>query len=131
MDGLDKLRKVQLERKRRLAQELVHGWNNDTKMWVVIDRALCDDFAHDEEGRKKMMQEATAYLRAYIPFNTTARVWIAMHWKGLNDFLWAGRPNAVCVRAALSFMGVRRKHTYPEQPSLRERDKTHDWKTVK
>lgn len=89
-------------------------------------RVDSDGYRAGERGREIL--EAAVGAK-YLHAADRAQTWIARNMRILNDALWAGRPRDTCVACAERALGLHPKVAIAV--SVRERDKSSDWKTVK
>lgn len=112
-----------------MCEALVDGWNGDWKMGRVVAHAwnLINKIPKDDDEKYALAKQA---VKADIYWGTTAKIWIAKNMPRLNDSLWAGRKRDTCIACAKHSLG--NHHTGRAMYiGVRERDKTHDWNTVK
>lgn len=121
---------------KRLAILLVQAWQKNLKMIEVI-RQYADLPRNGDypPGAFSKAMEAAGIPR--IDLTMRSRVFVSAYFMAANNALWDKRP-VTAMRWMISGKDTDRLYKRKGKPSsvdmiikVRERDKTHDWKTVK
>ena len=112
-----------------MCESLIDGWSSDWKMWRVVAHAwtLLGKEPPDDVAKYTVMAEAIRVK--HINAADMAKSFCYRNIPQLNDAMLARRPRERCLIAAMKAIG--RGKFGQMVVSVRERDKRHDWNTVK
>lgn len=118
-----------------IAESLIECWHADAKvgrlLWEIrkrLDMPRADSLAEEIEFSDGIAKRLGA-TRLHWP--ERVQVILPRTMRIVNEALWAGRKRDLCVQLARKALGLKHMGRTFTIDRLRERDKTHDWKTVK
>jgi hypothetical protein len=111
-----------------IAEAIIVAWRAEWKMGKLIVR-IAPPAVVSLEGRAKWA--ADLFGVQYIKFDQPCRAFVREKYPPLNDMLWDGRNNALCIAWLVRKFGGRAPKTIAATVKARDVDRRHDWNTCK